>query len=218
MLDRHAAYGFFSDIRREVVPNACEVDPPPYLDPPTDRTRGLYLGQLDHHKGVGVLLEALAEYLPQAPPSFGFDIAGHGPLQFQVEAFCAHWEGRVRFHGMVQGETKAALLRDCAFVTVPSVWHDNFPRTMLDAYMYGRPVIGAHRGGIPEVVRDGETGTIIEPEAPVLASAMARYVADEELRLNHGRAARRQADRYTLAFQVDRFCELYDDLTGSTAP
>ena len=214
VLDRHAAYGFFGDIRREVVPNACEGDAPPYQDPPVDQVRGLYLGQLDHHKGVGVLLEALAEYLPQAPAHFGFDIAGHGPLQYQVEAFAAHWEGRVRFHGMVQGEAKRELLRDCAFVTVPSVWHDNFPRTMLDAYMHGRPVIGAHRGGIPEVVRDGETGTIIEPEPAALASALARYAGDTELRLGHGRAARRLADRYTLAFQVDRFCGLYADLTG----
>ena len=212
VLDRHAAYGFFGDIRREVVPNACEGEPPAYREPPPGQVRGLYLGQLDYHKGVGVLLEALAQVLPVTPPSFGFDLAGHGPLQYQVEAFCAHWEGRVRFHGMVQGDQKRALLRDCAFVAVPSVWHDNFPRTMLDAYMHGRPVIGARRGGIPEVVRDGETGVIIEPEPRALASALARYAGDQQLRHEHGRAARRLADRFTLAHQVDRFCELYSDL------
>ena len=215
VLDRHAAYGFFDDIRREVVPNACETLPPAYREPPAGSVRGLYLGQLDHHKGVGILLEALAKVLPTASASFGFDIAGHGPLQYQVEAFCAHHEGRVRFHGMVQGEEKRDLLRDCAFVTVPSVWHDNFPRTMLDAYMFGRPVIGARRGGIPEVVRDGETGTIIEPDARSLASAIARYAADEPLRLLHGQAARRLADRYTLGHQVDLFQGLYEDLAGA---
>ena len=179
VLDRHAAYGFFDDIRREVVPNACETLPPAYREPPAG------------------------------------SVAGHGPLQYQVEAFCAHHEGRVRFHGMVQGEEKRDLLRDCAFVTVPSVWHDNFPRTMLDAYMFGRPVIGARRGGIPEVVRDGETGTIIEPDARSLASAIARYAADEPLRLLHGQAARRLADRYTLDHQVDLFQGLYEDLAGA---
>ena len=215
VLDRHADYGFFRDIRREVVPNACEGDPPAFGEPPPGKVRGLYLGQLDHHKGVGVLLEALAEMLPSAPPSFGFDIAGHGPLQSRVEAFCAQWAGRVCFHGMVQGDQKRALLQDCSFVTVPSVWHDNFPRTMLDAYMYGRPVIGTRRGGIPEVVRDGETGAIIEPEPQMLASALSRYAGDERLRLDQGRAARRLADRYTLAHQVDRFSELYTDLVES---
>ncbi len=164
VLERHVQYGFFGDIRREVVPNACEGDLPAYREPPVEEVRGLFLGQLDHHKGVGVLLEALGRMLPQAPAGFGFDLAGHGPLQGEVEAFCGRSNGRVRFHGMVQGEAKQALLRDCSFVTVPSVWHDNFPRTMLDAYMHGRPVIGARRGGIPEVVRDDVTGTIIEPE------------------------------------------------------
>jgi glycosyltransferase involved in cell wall biosynthesis len=218
VLERHAGFGFFADIRREVVPNACEGDPPAYREPPADRTRGLYLGQLDHHKGVGVLLEALERVLPEAPPGFGFDLAGHGALQAEVEAFCARHPDRVVFHGMVQGEAKAMLLRGCSFVTVPSVWHDNFPHTLLDAYMHGRPVIGADRGGIPEVVVEGETGTIIEPEAGTVAAALLRYAGDRELVLVQGRAARQHADRYTLARQVDRFCQLYADLvSGATA-
>jgi glycosyltransferase involved in cell wall biosynthesis len=83
--------------------------------------------------------------------------------------------------------------------------------------MHGRPVIGARRGGIPEVVRDGETGTIIEPEPTLLAGALARYAADRELRRRQGQAARRLADRYTLEVQVDRFVELYADLAGPDA-
>jgi len=214
VLERHVQYGFFGDIRREVVPNACEGDLPAYREPPADQVRGLFLGQLDHHKGVGILLEALGRMLPQAPAGFGFDFAGHGPLQGEVESFCADSGGRVRFHGMVQGETKSRLLRECSFVTVPSVWHDNFPRTMLDAYMHGRPVIGARRGGIPEVVREGVTGTIIEPEAGELATAMQRYASDASLRLEQGRAAREEAARYTLERQVDQFCKLYEELAG----
>jgi glycosyltransferase involved in cell wall biosynthesis len=214
VLERHVQYGFFGDIRREVVPNACEGEAPPYAPPPAGRAGGLYLGQLDGHKGVGVLLNALADVLPRLPDTFGFDIAGHGPMQAEVEAFCAASAGRVRFHGMVQGEAKQALLRDCGFVTVPSVWHDNFPRTMLDAYMHGRPVIGARRGGIPEVVRDGETGLIIEPDGPALAAAIRRYATDAGLRESHGRAARQAAALYTLDRQVDAFLSLYADLTS----
>jgi len=214
VLQRHVDFGFFGDIRREVVPNACEGVPLPYQPPPDRQVRGLFLGQLDHHKGVGVLLEALARMLPETPPEFGFDLAGHGPLQGEVEALASRSAGRVRFHGMVQGPPKQELLRRCAFVVVPSVWHDNFPRTMLDAAMHGRPVIGARRGGIPEVVRDGETGLIIEPGAEELGAAMASLAADRDLRERLGRAARREAERYTLARQVDRFEGLYRELAG----
>jgi glycosyltransferase involved in cell wall biosynthesis len=214
VLERHVQFGFFTGIRREVVPNACEGDPLPYQPPPDGVVRGLFLGQLDHHKGVGVLLAALRRMLPQTPPEFGFDLAGHGPLQDEVEALAAASDGRVRFHGMVQGERKAALLQGAAFVVVPSVWHDNFPRTMLDAAMHGRPVIGSRRGGIPEVIRDGETGLVIEPEAEELGAAMASLAADAALRDRMGRAARREAERYTLARQVDRFVALYEDLVA----
>lgn len=209
VLERHRELGFFGDIRGEVVPNACEGEPPAYLAPPPDQVRGLYLGQLDSHKGIDVLLEALTRLLPKAPSGFGFDIAGHGPRQPEVEAFCARHPDRVRFHGMVQGEQKRALLTGCSFVTVPSVWHDNFPRTLLDAFMFGRPVIGTCRGGIPEVVTDGRTGLLVEPEVADLARALRRYATDPALRLRHGEAARSEGARYTLARQCDRFLELY---------
>jgi len=218
VLDRHAAFGFFRDIPREVVPNACEGDPPAYREPPAGAQRGLFLGQLDHHKGVGVLLAALERVLADPPPGFGFDLAGHGPLQADVEAFCARFPADVRFHGMVQGEAKRDLLNGCAFVVVPSVWHDNFPRTLLDAYMHGRPVIGARRGGIPEVVRDGETGAIIEPAVDEVAAALRRYARDPQLCRDQGRAARAAAADYTLDRQVDRFLALYAQVAaGATA-
>jgi glycosyltransferase involved in cell wall biosynthesis len=209
VLERHRELGFFRDIRGEVVPNACEGEPPAYADPPPDQVRGLYLGQLDTHKGIDVLLDALAQLLPTAPAGFGFDFAGHGPRQAAVEAFCARHQDRVRFHGMVQGEAKQVLLRRCAFLAVPSLWHEPFGRTLLDAFMFGRPVIGADRGGIPEVLRDGETGLLIEPEVTDLVTAMQRYATDHELRLRHGQAARRAIARYTLVRQCDRFLELY---------
>lgn len=214
VLQRHLEFGFFRGIRREIVPNACEEGMPAYREPPSHSVRGLFLGQLDRHKGLDVLLAALARMLPAAPLDFGFDIAGHGPLQPEVEAFCARQGGRVSFHGMVQGEVKQALLAGCAFVTIPSVWHDNFPRTILDAFMHGRPVIGARRGGIPEVVQDGLTGAIIEPQVEPLAEALLRYGRDADLRARQGRAARKAAMRYTLSHQLDRFQAIYAEAAG----
>lgn len=213
VLDQHADFGFFGDVRREVVVNACEGEPPAAVDPPGDRVRGLFLGQLNVHKGVAVLLEALARFLPSAPPQFGFDLAGHGPLQPEVEAFCARYPDRVRYHGTVQGEAKRVLLQDCAFVVMPSVWNEVFGRVALDAYQYGRPVIAARRGGIPEGVRDGETGLLIEPEVEPLVAALQRYAGDRELRQRHGAAARREAAQFTVARQGDRFLQLYGELS-----
>lgn len=214
ILDRHASFGFFRDIRREVVPNACDGDVLPYVPPPDDRVRGLFLGRLDAYKGIPVLLDALDRVLADAPPSFGFDFAGYGAMTAEVTAFCARHGDRVRYHGVVQGEAKHDLLRGCAFVVVPSTCDDNFPLTMLDAFQHGRPVIGSRRGGIPEVVRDGETGLIVEPEATPLAAALRRYLDDPARRRRHGEAAWSAAAGYTLARQVDRYRELYGELVN----
>jgi glycosyltransferase involved in cell wall biosynthesis len=64
------------------------------------------------------------------------------------------------------------------------------------------------------VVRDGETGLIIEPDGPALAAAIRRYATDAGLRESHGRAARQAAALYTLDRQVDAFLSLYADLTS----
>jgi glycosyltransferase involved in cell wall biosynthesis len=214
VLQRHLEEGAFPAAQAEVVPNACEgiVTDLPDRSAAT-RVRGLYLGQLDHHKGVGLLLEALRGVLDQHP-ELEFDFGGVGPMESGLEDFCRQSGGRVRYHGMVSGDAKARLLQDAHFVTVPSVWNDNFPRTMLDAFSNGLPVIGTRRGGIPEVVRDGLDGIIIEPEAGQLAEAIRLYLGDPALRLRHGASGHERAREYTLDRQVSRFEALYRQLIG----
>ena len=215
VLEKHTDAGAFPDALREVVPNACER----ILEDLPERTgegetRGLYLGQIDHHKGIGLLIEALEALLGEESHDLEFDFAGAGPMEGELRRFCSRYPDRVRFHGMVAGDAKAELLSRAHFVTVPSVWNDNFPRTMLDAFSYGLPVIGTRRGGIPEVVRDGVDGILIDPDPAELAGAIRLYLGDPGLRLRHGGSGHLRARDYTLDRQVDRFEELYRRLTG----
>jgi glycosyltransferase involved in cell wall biosynthesis len=213
VLQRHLEEGAFENAVAEVVPNACEglvQDIPDRGEP--GPVRGLYLGQIEHHKGIGLLMEALSGMLGE-DNGLEFNFGGVGPMETDLAAFCARFPGRARYHGMVSGETKAQLLRDSHFVTVPSVWNDNFPRTMLDAFSNGLPVIGTRRGGIPEVVRDGLDGILIEPTAGELASAIRLYLGDPGLRLRHGASAHERAREYTLDRQIGQFETLYRKLT-----
>jgi len=212
-LRTHLEYGFFAGIESEVVPNALEGDLPaaPAAGPVDGAVQGLFLAQLDVHKGLAVLLAALEQLIAGGPPDgLRVAFAGRGPLRDRVEAFCAAHPQRATYHGMVSGEAKTQLIRSSSYMLIPSTWNDNFPRTMLDAFMHGLPVIGANRGGIPEVVEDGVTGRIVEPEPGALAACIRDYTVDAALRRRHGEAAREQARRYTLARQADRFQAIYD--------
>jgi glycosyltransferase involved in cell wall biosynthesis len=115
---------------------------------------------------------------------------------------------------MVRGEEKEGLLAESDFLVLPSVWNDNFPRTMLEAFAHTMPVVGARRGGIPEVVEDGVSGQIVEPTADEIAGAVGRYVRDRELLRRHGRQARVRAEDFTMERQIAKFLELYQRAIG----
>jgi len=55
-------------------------------------------------------------------------------------------------------------LKKCRFVVVPSTWHENFPYVINQSFAFGKPVVGSRRGGITELVSDGERGRVYEAE------------------------------------------------------
>lgn len=71
---------------------------------------------------------------------------------------CEVWKYPTRSGEELQKEIQNAM----AAVT-PSHWYENNPRTVIESFALGKPVIGARIGGIPELVKDGETGLTFEP-------------------------------------------------------
>ncbi len=213
-LDLHLRAGFFPGARSVVVPNACESLPD---DLPERRGRGtvtgLFLGALAGYKGVPELLGALEILF--ADPGAGrlrFEFAGDGEMARTVDAFCARHPRRARRLGVIGGDEKEQALRRCDLVVVPSTCHDNFPRSILDGFSHAAPVVGSDRGGIPEVVADGVDGAVVAPRPAALAAALKAYVADDELRIAHGRAGRAKAESLTLDAQIDAFVGIYENL------
>lgn len=79
-------------------------------------------------------------------------------------------------------------------MVVPSLWHDTFPGVVFEALAFGKPVVGARRGGIPEMIHAGENGLLFEPDRPEeLVAALRRLAGDTALRARMGQAARASA-------------------------
>jgi glycosyltransferase involved in cell wall biosynthesis len=143
----------------------------------------LFLGRLVPIKGADVLVDAAA---------FGADltivIAGDGPERAALERRARARGVDVRFLGAVDGRRRAELLAACDVVAVPSRVlgdgrHEGMPTVVIEAMSSGVPVVATASGGIPEVVRDGESGLLVPPDDPgALASAIARLRADGALR------------------------------------
>ena len=129
----------------------------------------LYFGRLIEEKGVDVLLDA-ARLCPEIPVV----VVGDGPDRPKVEAAAAALDN-VRFVGPAWGKDLKKYLHEARAVVVPSLWHENFPYVILQSFAAGKTVIGAKRGGIPELVEAGPFGWLFEPtRVAELADMMQR--------------------------------------------
>ncbi len=149
----------------------------------------LSVGRLSPEKGIETVL-ALARVLPDLP----FKIVGRGPEEERLHEL-GHGLSNVEFTGFRSGEALFDLYRGSRAILIPSRWHENFPLTALEAMAAGKPVIGSHVGGMPEVVEDHRTGLLVSPvDLQGWAEAVARLAYDEDFRVRLGREARQAVE------------------------
>lgn len=147
----------------------------------------LYFGRLIDEKGVDVLLRAAAQ-----APGIALVIVGDGPDRSGLELQALEMRlQNVRFVGPKWGSELNDYLRHSRCVIVPSLWHENFPYVIFQAFAAGKPVIGSNRGGIPELVQDGLHGLVYQADDPgALARAMGRMMDNAEMAQQMGERAR----------------------------
>lgn len=116
-----------------------------------------YFGRLSEEKGLFTLLKAVKGI------DIKLKIIGDGPikenLKFKVKS---EKLDNVDFLEYKSGRELKNEIRSSMTVVLPSECYENNPRTVLEAFALGKPVIGGRVGGIPELVRDGETGLTFE--------------------------------------------------------
>ncbi|MCX7752636.1 MAG: glycosyltransferase family 4 protein [Blastocatellia bacterium] len=148
--------------------------------PPTPLPIVLFCGRLYAHKGADLFLRAL-EFVA---PSIHAVLIGEGPEQPRLERLAARVPTRhtVSFLGWLDRPFIFHLYRCAHAVVVPSVWPEPFCRVSAEALWHGAPVIAFRVGALPEWVRDGETGLLVEPgDIRALAAAIECLVTQGEL-------------------------------------
>ena len=112
----------------------------------------LYFGRYSEEKGIATLVEA-AKALPDIP----FVFAGSGPQENLLKGI-----PNIQNVGFQTGADLEKRIREARFTVYPSEWYENCPFSVMESQMYGTPVLGARIGGIPELIREGETGELFE--------------------------------------------------------
>lgn len=112
----------------------------------------LYFGRFSYEKGMETLVRA-CRMLPDIP----FRFAGSGPLEEMTKKL-----PNVMHAGFQTGAALQALIGKARFSLMPSQGYENCPFSVLESITCHTPVIGARIGGIPELIREGETGLLFE--------------------------------------------------------
>ncbi len=158
-----------------VIPLGVDVErfSPDDRPPPEGRLRVGFVGRLIPHKGVDVLLRAVA-----ADERLTLEVAGAGPEAARLGDLATELgvARRVVFRGHVTEAATPEVYRHFDALAVPSVptagWVEQFGRVVVEAQASGVPVVASRSGALPEVV--GDAGILVEPGDP---EALGRALA-----------------------------------------
>jgi glycosyltransferase involved in cell wall biosynthesis len=168
------------------------------------------IGRLVSIKDPGTFIEAAARVLLEFP-QVTFAIAGSGPLRQQLERRARSVLGhRVQFLGWV---SDLSALYSAMDAVVRTSRNEGTPVALVEAGAAAKPVVATHVGGVPEVVRHGETGIIVPPGNPTaVASAIIRLLSDSRAAAAMGKRARGAVSRFSMPRLASDTANLYTEL------
>jgi glycosyltransferase involved in cell wall biosynthesis len=175
-----------------------------------------FIGQIRESKGIGAFLR-MARSL--TGPALRFLVVG----ECRDRAVIADAYDAARLHREIAGDERIQYLgyrddvervfRTSDIVVVPSCWGEPFGLVAIEAGAAGVPVVATRDGGLPEVIRDGESGLLVDVgDGSALAGAVEKLAAAPELRATMGRRARQIVEAEYTTMPVRRLERLYLEL------
>lgn len=153
----------------------------------------LFVGRNDQVKGVRYLIEAF-DKIRQEFPDFKLVLVGDGLP-----------EGKLSL-----GEVRSRM-KDCYCLILPSL-SEGLPRVVMEAMALGKPVIASRVGGIPELVKDGESGFLVEPRnSEQLAGKLRILLSNKNLAVGMGRKGRELVqNRFSNEKYIENYLKMID--------
>jgi glycosyltransferase involved in cell wall biosynthesis len=173
----------------------------------------LFLGRLSEEKGIDTLIEA---YKQSHQNGLGLIIAGDGPMRDDLEKRAQDYPS-IRFTGYLSGQKLLDITRKSLAVILPSICYENAPLSILEAMAYGKPVVGARIGGIPEMVQEGKTGFLFDPgDANDLSDVLDHVAQLPKMAIEAmGLTARNEIeDAYSTEVHYQQLMAIYKNLQG----
>lgn len=194
------------EIDIDVIPNGVDVG-----EFKSDHERGdplevLCVSRLVERKGIQYLVEAVADL------DVELTLVGEGQQEDELEELTNDLglEDRVSFEGYVPHEQLSDYYRAADVFVLPS-FNEGMSNSLLEAIAAGLPVIVTETGGTAELVSDN--GFVVpKADADAIEDCLRRYLDEESLRKNHGRASRRRAEEMSWRSVSERYADIYNSI------
>jgi glycosyltransferase involved in cell wall biosynthesis len=164
----YASHDFFPASKKEIIPNFPLPSSQDLLTNKKLKTPGrlnlLFIGQIEKHKGILFLIKALntLPIIHNTCPIIHLHVLGSGsalPAARQLAVNNPH----IKFLGRQPREKIKEFLQQADYTIIPSLCYENSPTVIFESLNAGVPVIASGLGGIPELIKAGETGYLFRP-------------------------------------------------------
>lgn len=169
-------------------------------------------GFLIGFKGFFVLIKAMNKVI-ESGVKIDLTIAGDGPDRRALELLTKDLRlvPYIKFTGKLTFEALFDFYSNCDIVVIPSIFPEPFGRVALEAMFFGKPIVASRVGGIPELIKDKQTGLLVSPGVPEeLAQAILILVKDPKLRESMGKSGKLVSDtEFSSKRIVDKHLRIY---------
>jgi len=152
----------------------------------------VFVSVLEEHKGLRPLLDAFLSGKVESE----LHVMGTGSMAAEIRQAEQLSKGRIRYLGFVPREVLMSEVGSALALVMPSIWNENNPAVCIEAMSLAVPLIVSDRGGLPELIEEGDCGLICPPEVGPLTESLQSLMLNEPRRLSMAENALQTYERY----------------------
>lgn len=170
----------------------------------------LYLGRLNKEKGVEYAIRAMEYVIDKTLKLKIVGAASDNELKNIEDIIRTKQLKNIEILGFKTGNEFNEIIKNSKFTIVPSIWYDNMPNVILEAFAFGKPVIATNLGSLPELVENNINGLLFEPKDVLGLAEKINYLnSNNDLVALYGKNARKKVEeQYNSNIHYERLSNL----------